>query len=280
MVACCSGLADPPNATQLQAAIDFATGVLFRLSGRQYTGICERTVRPCFGDGCGCGARGWMQWPMGGWSMIAWDQASAGWAFPALPYRIDGEWFNIGSCCSGDCALPAVTLPAPVRSITQVVIDGEVLDPAAYAVEDYRRAVRRDGHHWPCTQDRSKDSGAYADDVPPSVNDGSRDGTWQITYEYGTIPDQSGITAVSKFACEVAKSLCNADDCNLPARLRTVTREGVSMAFADPLTFLDEGGRVGIYEVDLWLSSVNPGKVPRRSTVRRLDAPPQYRKLT
>lgn len=280
VLACCAGLADPPHEVQLQNAIDFATGVLFRLSGRQYPGLCSRTVRPCFGDGCGCGNPGWLQWPQGGWSYWVWDQAAAGWAFPSLPYRIDGEWWNMGSCCAGECALPSVLLPAPVASITEVVIDGEVLDPSAYAVEQHRRLVRLDGNDWPCTQDRRRSSGAYANDDPPSVNDGSRDGTWQITYSYGRVPDQSGLTAVSRFACEVAKFLCNADDCVLPQRLRTIVREGVSMDFADPLVFLDEGGRVGIYEVDLWLNSVNPGKLARRSAVRRLDAPPQYRGFT
>ncbi len=237
-------------------------------------------VKNCFGDGCGCGSPGWLQWPQGGWSYWVWDQAAAGWAFPSLPYRIDGEWWNLGSCCSGECALPSVLLPAPVGSVTEVVIDGEVLDPSAYAVEQHRRLVRLDGNDWPCTQDRRRQSGAYANDDPPSINDGSRDGTWQVTYSYGRVPDQSGLTAVSRFACEVAKFLCNADDCVLPQRLRTIVREGVSMDFADPLVFLDEGGRVGIYEVDLWLNSVNPGKLARRSTVRRLDAPPQYRGFT
>lgn len=274
VLACCSGLADPPNQVQLQRAIDFATGILFRLSGRRYPGICERTVRPCFGDGCGCGGQAWLQWPQGGWSFWIWDTTAQGWSFPSLPARIDGEWYNLG-CCGGTCSLPSVELPAPADTPTEVVIDGVVLDPANYAVEQYRRLVRLDGQNWPCTQNRARESGPY-----PGVNDGSREGTWQITYPYGRIPDASGIVAVSRFACEMAKFLCNAADCVLPQRLKHIVREGVDMDFADPLLFLDQDGRVGIYEVDLWIKSINPGGIPRRSTVRRLDAPPRYRGFT
>jgi hypothetical protein len=78
----------------------------------------------------------------------------------------------------------------------------------------------------------------------------------------------------------MAKFLCNAADCVLPQRLRSISREGVSLDFADPLLFLDQGGRVGIYEVDLWLQSVNPGKLMRRSTVRSLSRPPRSRGFT
>ena len=274
--ACCSGLADPPNATELQQAVDMATNILFRLSGRQYPGICSRTVRPCYGDGCGCGGDAWLQWPMGGWTYSLWNAAAGGWAFPNQPYRIDGEWFDFNSCCAGQCNLPSVLLPMPVGSVTQVVIDGEIFDPTLYGVEQYRRLVRFDGLQWPCTQNRAVCSAPYG--LAP--NDGSKDGTWQVTYSYGRIPDQSGLSATARFACEIAKFMCNADGCVLPQRLQTVTREGISMSFADPLTFLDEGGRVGIYEVDLWLASVNPGKIPRRSTVRRMDKSPQYREFT
>ena len=44
------------------------------------------------------------------------------------------------------------------------------------------------------------------------------------------------------------------------------------MAFADPLSFLDRG-EVGIYEVDLWLRSVNPHRLQRRASVMRADSP-------
>ena len=42
------------------------------------------------------------------------------------------------------------------------------------------------------------------------------------------------------------------------------------MDFADPLLFLDKG-QVGIYEVDLWVKSVNPARLQRRAAVYRAD---------
>jgi len=80
-----------------------------------------------------------------------------------------------------------------------------------------------------------------------------------------------GRIAASIFACQIALSRCGGDSC-LPQRLKEITRQGVDMAFADPLEFLDKG-QTGIYEVDLWLKSVNPAGIRRRSRVFRPDKP-------
>lgn len=95
---------------------------------------------------------------------------------------------------------------------------------------------------------------------------------WYITYLSGPPPPPDGQMAADIFACQVALSRCGGDNCVLPARLKEISREGVDMAFADPMEFLDRG-QVGIYEVDLFLASVNPSKLRRRSTVHRADAP-------
>lgn len=278
VLVCAPGLADPVNNEQLLRAITFSTNILFRLSGRQFPGECTRTVRPCFGDNCGCGGQGWMQWPLGGWSFWVWDQAAAGWAFPSLPYRIDGQWFNLNQgCCGGMCDLDSVLLPAPAsltEATAQVVIDGVVLDPSAYGIQEYRRIVRLDGGHWPCTNAMAVDSSPYV-----GLNDGSKDYTWQITYTYGRGPGADGEIAAARFAGEMAKFLCNAADCQLPQRVKHIVREGVDLDFMDPMQFLTDG-KVGIYEVDLWLATVNPNGLARRAAVRRLDAPRRYRGRT
>jgi len=197
VVECCPGLSTPTNSAAIAKGITFATSILFRLSGRQFPGICERTVRPCMGDNCGCAGQGWAQWPLGGWSFWVWDQASMGWTFPATPYRQDGQWYNnwTGSGCCGVCELPSVSLPSPIAEVTQVVIDGVVLDPSAYKVEAYQRLVRVDGGTWPCSQNRARESGVY-----PGANDGSRDGTWQVTYKYGRGPGDDGEIAAARYA--------------------------------------------------------------------------------
>jgi hypothetical protein len=94
--------------------------------------------------------------------------------------------------------------------------------------------------------------------------------TWHVTYDFGTPPPPGGRMAAAIFACQIALNRCGGDGCILPQRLREITREGVSMAFADPLEFLQRG-ETGIYEVDLWLNSVNPRKIQRRASVYRAD---------
>lgn len=239
---CCADLA------KRASAATFAVNVLFRLSGRQYPGICERTIRPC---GVGCAA--WARWPA---YRDAW--------FPAYPNG--GGWAGgapalVGCGCNNRCRLPSVTLPGPVSAITEVVVDGVALDPSAYQVVGYRRLERLDGGTWPCSQNLAADAGVDGDP-----------GTFQVTYSYGRNPDGGGLVAAQEYACEIAKYLCGAtgSDCRLPQRTRSVVRQGVSFDITSPLDFLDKG-RTGLSLVDAWLASVNPARLARRATVRRLD---------
>jgi hypothetical protein len=96
------------------------------------------------------------------------------------------------------------------------------------------------------------------------------EGTWSISYTQGSMPPPGGQMAAAMFACQIALNQCGGDDCVLPQRLKHITREGVQMDFADPLLFLDKG-QVGIYEVDLWVKSVNPARLQRRAAVYRAD---------
>lgn len=260
---CCPGLLP---GTDVVRAIAVATNILFRLSGRQFPGLCERTVHPCFGSNCGCCCDGW---GIGN----GWEWSFIGWPYPTMPMRIDGEWFNIG-CCDGKCELPRVRLPMPVADVTEVVVDGIILDPSAYDVQQYRFLRRLDGGVWPCSNDYTKDSSPYAG--PP---DGSKDGTWEITYVYGREPDEGGKLAVEILACQIAKARCGASDCVLPQRLREIVRDDVTMTFIDPMEFL-AGGRTGIYEVDLWLAGVNPAGIQRRMTFKRIGASKNWHERT
>lgn len=240
--ACCTGL-DPDY--DLTAAIDFVTAILFRLSGRQFPGECERTIWPCRGSNCGCCEAGWS----GNWSFHAYP------AYP-LPNGHGDGFINVGRC-NDACRLERIKLPGTVNSINEVWIDGELLDPSAYKVNAYRWLARVDGGKWPCTNNLSGEIG------DPD--------TWTISYNYGKPVPADGRYAASIFACEVAKEHCGGDSC-LPQRLKSIEREGVSMTFPDPLEFL-EHGEVGIYEVDLWLKSVNPSRLKRRARLHRPDRP-------
>jgi len=256
---CCGGL-DPDY--DLTAAIAFSSAILFRLSGRQFPGECERTVWPCSGKNCGCGC-GCGDSGCGGGSSLGNDWWWAWHNYPSYPVRTDGGWVNVGPCCD-KCCIPTVDLPATVNEVIEIVIDGEVLDPDAYAIQAYRRLARVDGGSWPCSNDLTGDVGDP--------------GTWTITYSYGKPVPTDGRIAASIFACQIALNRCGGDSC-LPQRLKEITRQGVEMAFADPLTFLDKG-QVGIYEVDMWLQSVNPSKLKRRARLFRPDRKPNITTYT
>ena len=241
---CCTGL---DEAFDLTDSITFASAVLFRLSGRQFPGECERTVWPCKGSNCGCCDALWSSGDDWWWAFHNYPS----WPVPTL----DGVGFaNVGRCSEG-CSLDCVKLPQTVNEITEVVIDGDILDPSAYKIEAYRRLCRVDGGSWPCTNDLTGEVGD--------------DGVWTITYSYGKPVPEDGRIAARIFACELAKARCGADNC-LPARIKEISRQGVDVAFADPLEFIDSG-QVGIYEVDMWLASVNPSKLKRRARVHRPD---------
>lgn len=257
VTACCTGLADAPDAALLDQAITFATNILFRWSGRQFPGECERTLRPCAGDACGCGNTGLDS----GWSWFWWDWNVSAWA-AWLPFTYD-SFPLCGSCAGGVCDPPSVTLPAPVAEVTSVVVDGVELDPSAYGVINYRTLVRLDGNAWPTSNDLTLDSGVGGDV-----------GTWQVTYTYGRGPGPDGVTACALFACQVAQYLCNSNDpsCLLNDRVRQIVREGVTFSLEDLERLLDEG-RTGIRLTDMWLESVNPNGNQRRARVSRLGAP-------
>lgn len=252
--ACCGGL-DP--AYDLTDAIAFASAILFRLSGRQFPGECERTVYPCTGNNCGCGCGGCAGCD-GSAAYLGNDWWWAWQNYPAWPVT-NGTGTGFINCgrCSQNCCIPSVDLPSTVNEIVDITIDGVTLPASAYAIEAYRRVVRVDGESWPCTNDLTGDPGDP--------------GVWTITYSYGKPVPLDGRIAASIFACQIALNRCGGDSC-LPQRLKEITRQGVDMAFADPLEFLDKG-QVGIYEVDMWLQSVNPSKLKRRARLHRADKP-------
>lgn len=249
--ACCGGL-DPVYDTT--TAIAFATEILYRLSGRQFPGLCERTVWPPCARCCG-GDEAW--WMMGASDWGAGLVPST----PSIPYPVNGGWANCWNCsgggCDADCGMSCIPLPGPIVEIGEVVIGGVALPDTAYIVDTYRRLCRVDGENWPTNNN-------YSDVSTPGV-----DG-WFITYTQGRAVPPGGVLAASILACQIAKNQCGATDCVLPQRLKEITREGVDMAFADPLEFIGKG-EVGIYEVDLWLHSVNPRRLQRRARVYRAD---------
>lgn len=231
---------------QQAAATTWASNLLWRLSGRRF-GPCTITVRPC---GAGCTfAGGYMTYPVqrdGGWGGYGWGGGS--W----FPYISNGTWFNCG--CAGACSCRAtqeVWLPGPVASVSEVSVEGMVLDPSAYRVDNQNTLVRTDGGEWPRCQNLDLS-------LPSDVD------TFFVTYQRGTPVPTDGAIAAGMLACAFAKDC--ASGCGLPGNLSTLTRQGVEITMVDPTT--DIGiDLTGITQVDLWLRSVNPGRLAQRSTV-------------
>lgn len=232
VIDCVSVPTASPELTGL--ALQAATEILWNRTHRRF-GVCQYTLRPCRRS---C----WPDWRWAG----AWTDVSGwGWPFPAL---IGGAWFNLGcSACGDSCScsvLQETVLPSPVAQITEVKIDGLVLAPTAYRVDGWKVLVRVDGGTWPLCNDLSR-----ADTEP---------GTWSVTAQYGEQVPTTGSFAVGALALEIIKRCVGSGDCALPVgSVREVTRQGVRKVFVDTQAL---GFKTGLYWVDLFLDTYNPGR--------------------
>lgn len=233
-----------------QATI-WATSILHALSGRQF-GACPVTIRPCGPRDNPSG--GWMAYP------VTTDGAYTGMGWPASllsPYVLDGVWHNCA--CAGACCCRATAeawLPGPVDSVTEVRVDGVILDPSTYRVDNDTWLVRTDGGRWPECQDLDTSDPAAA-------------GTFFVTYLRGKALPLAGTLAAGQLACEYAKA-CSGADCRLPAQLTSLARQGVEITLPDTTALLN-AGLTGVADVDLWLRSVNPDCKTHRSRVYSPD---------
>lgn len=237
-------LSDDPEAAVASTAIRAASFVLWALAGRRH-GACEVVVRPCSPSCVGSGL---------------WHEFGHGYQ----PVLYEGEWLNVCRCGGSPAAcsctsVSEIVLPmSPVVDVDAVTIDGLTLvEDTDYRVEG-RRLVRLGGERWPVCQDMTAAAGA--------------DGSFVVEFSWGVPVDDLGALAAGELACEIAKAMTGDGGCRLPQRVQTISRQGVTMGFLDPQEFLAEG-KTGLYLPDLWLSTVNPGGLRRRSAVWSPDVP-------
>jgi hypothetical protein len=234
-VTCCTAFWATLTDAEREVATSYATIALWARTGRQY-GTCPVTVRPC-GRYCNDDGIGGWYWSAGTW----------------MPYIVDGLWYNCA--CPGACSCEPtcrVYLPGPVASVTSVTVDGVLVDPATYRVDNDAWLVRTGaGNCWPKRQDYDVDSGP---------------GSFIVVYERGTRPPAALLAGAGTLACEYAKA-CRNMACRLPAYIVSLSRQGTDFQAADPLTLL-ENGFTGLWEVDGLIRDLNPFGMTHRPRLR------------
>lgn len=166
----------------------------------------------------------------------------------SVPALLSGEMYNLPRGSEGQRNLRL--RHTPVRSIASVEYLGRVLDPSEYSLRNNSYLVRSKALPW----------------VLNPYNELS------VTYTYGTPPPAAGRRAAIRLANELILWDKGSGLCALPERISSVSRQGVSYTVMDPQEFISNG-KVGIYEIDLFLASVNPSKAKKRPKIFLASGP-------
>lgn len=232
---------DAASPDNQQRAAQFATMVLWASTGRQY-GLCDLTVRPCLT--CGDNEASGFFWDSGVF----------------FPYIWQGQWFNLACGCAGFCRCGThpytqAWLLGPVAGIIAVTVDGILVDPSVYRVDDGQWLVRQDGNTWPKEANYNLPAGEV--------------GTWTVEYCQGKPVPPALVVAAGTLAVEFLKA-CAGSACRLPGRVTSVVRSGVSVTMVD-IDTLFKMGLTGLTEVDLIIRSVNPNGLTHRNRLYTPD---------
>lgn len=235
----CHEIPEGTAQTVIDSAITASSEILYRLTGAQFPGECEETLRPC----------GNQADPFG-WSPYSWS-------YPWIPLRYGGSWVNTGPCgcnmrsCGCDPYPSVNTGRQDVQSVTEVLVDGSTLDASAYRLDSHQWVTRIDGNNWPCCQDLSKPT--------------TETGTWSISITYGYAVPTALQLAAATYASELILACVAPDDCSLPSQTAVVVRQDLTMEL-NPQQFVGEG-KTGITTVDQAIAAYNPNNLQRRATV-------------
>lgn len=164
---------------------------------------------------------------------------------PGVEYALMHEPRN---CCS------IILSSTPVRSVVEVKVYGEVLDPSFYALE--RHHLKRIGSCWPCDSECEE---------PPV----------EVTYAFGIDVPALGELAMGELACEILAGLRGLD-CRLPSNAISVTRQGVTVDLGDASTLYTEH-RIGLPLCDAFIRETNPNRLKMPSRVHSPDLPRRVR---
>lgn len=219
------------------SALEYATFVLWSLSGRRYAPM--QTLIEAYDTRYTFRKRG-----------------------EFYPLFHNGKPYNTYDCedcvCSGCGIMHRTRLrQSPVQHILDVWLDGKLLERCEYVLLDY------------AVLGLKTDAACGAECIV-------------VRYAYGTGVPPGGTRATARLAEELIRASLG-QDCALPERVTSVSRQGMTWALLDPQDFLADG-RTGIYEVDLLLTALNPAKAlarpkvfspdTRRAEIQDIESPP------
>jgi hypothetical protein len=220
-----------------EEAVQVASNLLWAMSGRKYTGVTTVTERYT------CTLRNNRMGPS--------DRTNSPVLFGGDVYNIPSGDYDEYSELVADGLSPDARIRLRGRPVTKIHAirnkTGTVLDPSSYYLVDHSTIHVRVGTPW----------------TPCNV---------EITYSYGIPVPVAGKMAARKLAIEFARLWGGDEACELPQRVTSVSRQGVSYTILDNQEFIDEL-RTGLYEIDLFLKTVNPDNARRKSKVFSVDTP-------
>lgn len=196
-VTCCPTWATLDPATQTQM-IALASTMAWQM-GKHREGVCHVDGLLIGYDYCHCNA-----WQCG------------------ISYPLPPNWY-----------LADLRAQGPIQTVTEVLVNGVILDPTAWRLLNSRILARIDGFPW-----------------NPQRNLGGI----VVSYDVGYPPSAMGIQAVEALACELGK-LCSGlpSLCRFP--VKPVAAGGSSTPNPDWSKLLEQN-YTGVYLFDLWLSTL------------------------
>lgn len=214
-----------------------ATYLLWAMSGRKFSGVTTVTERYT------CVLRNNRMGPS--------TKTNSAVLFGGDVYNIPSGDYDEYSELVADGLSPDARIKLRGRPVTQIHAirnrNGKVIDPSNYYLVDHSTIHIKAGTPWtPCNT--------------------------EVTYSYGTPVPVAGKMAAKTLALEFAKLWAGDEECALPQRVTSVSRQGVSYTILDNQEFIAEL-RTGLYAVDLFLKVTNPDNARRRSKVFSPDQP-------
>lgn len=223
------------SAAEQEYALDAARSVLNHLTAGQVAN-CPVLLRPCRVVDC--------------MESFDWHYDGVSWA----PRLADGVWVNTLACgcvtgCGHGSTASTLLLPSNPAEVLEVWVDGALLDPSAYRLRG-RLLIRVDGE-WPQRQDMDRDHESEPE-------------TFAVLYRPGRALNLMGQRALGALVREFLRACTGSKKCSLPASVQTLSRQGVTYDVRrDGLA----DGVMGIREVDLYVSTVNPNHLKQAPAV-------------